>query len=90
MFTVYVPAVNPLISSVVAPLLQTNVYGKVPPVTVKSNEPVASPKQSTFVTAIPELRAVGSLTVVVDSTVQRVVPSVTVTVYEPATKPVID
>ena len=51
-----------------------------PPVTVKSNEPVSSPKQVTLVTAIPELNALGSFTVAELVEVQSVCVSVTVTV----------
>ena len=43
--TMYVPAVNMLISSVVSPLDQLKVYCGVPPVTVKSAAPVLSPLQ---------------------------------------------
>ncbi len=79
MFTVYVPAVNVFISSVAAPLLQSNVKGAVPPVTVRFNEPVLSPKQSTLVTAIPDVNTFGWFTVVLAIAVHCVTESVTST-----------
>ena len=50
--TVYVPAARPVLSSVVTPLPQLYVYGAVPPVTVRSTEPVAFPKQATFICVV--------------------------------------
>ena len=44
--TVYVPPAMPLRSSVVAPVFQANVYGVVPPATVRSMEPLESPPQA--------------------------------------------
>jgi hypothetical protein len=46
--TLYVPATRPVRSCVVAPFDQAYAYGAVPPVTVRSIDPVAPPKQATF------------------------------------------
>jgi hypothetical protein len=59
----------------------------VPPVTVKSADPVLPPLHATFVPVIVPLKAVGSVIVTV-SVVTLLFASVTVTVYVTADKPV--
>ena len=64
--TVYVPAARPARSSVVIPPPQSNVYGPVPPLGVKSIAPLLPPKHEMFVTTVlPPTGAAGSVTVAV-------------------------
>ena len=57
------PAVNVEMSSVVAVLLHTKVYGAVPPTTVKSIDPVLFPEINTSVILAVVLNTFGSFTV---------------------------
>ncbi len=50
-------------SSVVSPLVHTYVYGAVPPLTVKSADPVLSPKHKASLATATPVNSVGSATV---------------------------
>lgn len=81
------PAINPVLSSVVIPPPQLNVYVPVPPVGVIFIAPVLAPKHTTFVLVFVDETAVGCVIVLVNVLVQTLA-SVTKTVYVPAVKPV--
>ena len=84
--TLYVPAESPIISSVVAVLLHSKLYGAVPPVTVKSTVPSLSAHVASVATILAE-SIVGSVTSA-DAVVVQPLASVTVTLYVPAVKPI--
>ena len=86
----YVPLANPEGSSTfAAPLSHTKPYGpKPPPETVRSIEPLEAIHDSTIEVLSIKIAVAGSATTSELSPVQRLA-SVTVTVYIPATKPVI-
>ena len=87
MVTLYVPAISPFISSVVAVLFHSKLYGAVPPVTVKSTVPLLPPLQLTPVaTILADSPAVGCVTVKLCVAVHPLV-SVTVQVQVPALSP---
>lgn len=77
--TVYVPAVKLLAVPLVEPVLQTNVYGEVPPVGLATAEPLVALAQPTFVPVMVGTMAAGSVRVTVAVAVQ-VAASVAVTV----------
>jgi len=87
--TEYVPAANPVKSSVVygppGPV-QANVYGITPPVTVRSIVPLLSWKHSRSVPVTEQLNTVGSVNVM-EHVVIHPFASVTVTEYVPAATP---
>jgi hypothetical protein len=92
--TVYVPANSPLAVAVVAKVaelvevLHAKVYGVVPPVPLAVADPLLPPLQLTFVFATVEAaNTAGSVIVTLDVLVHKFA-SVTVTVYVPATTPV--
>jgi hypothetical protein len=87
--TVYVPANSPLAIAVVDELLHVKVYGAVPPVPLAVADPLLPPLQLTFVFAtVDAANTAGSVIVTLDVLVHEFA-SVTVTVYVPATTPVI-
>ncbi len=62
--TEYKPAGTFRMSSVEAPLFQTNVYGEEPPMIVRLTAPAVPPKQRTFVMAtVPERAVAGWVTI---------------------------
>src|SRR5450756_1901820 len=88
--TLYVPAASPLISCVVAPLLHKYVYVPLPPVTLRSMDPVVPPLHNTF-TCVP-LATTRSFWVIVKLVVPVTVQlfdSVITTLYVPAASPLI-
>ena len=77
--TLYVPAVRPVLSSVVTPPPQLNEYGAVPPDAVRLAAPVLLPKQRTLV---PEMLAASGLAgcvITTEAVVEQPLASVTVT-----------
>jgi hypothetical protein len=85
--TLYVPAISPALSSVVGPSFQLKVYGAVPPLTVISIEPLFPSLQLTSACVPVTASAPGCVIVTVCELVQAC-PSLTVTVYVPAERPV--
>jgi hypothetical protein len=61
------------------------VYGAVPPVTVRSTAPVASPKQRTAVVVVEPASAAAGWVTIPDDVVVQPLASVIVTLYVPAT-----
>ena len=85
--TEYEPAVSPILSSVVTPPPQLNVYGPVPPVGVRLIAPVFPPLQATLVTTVvPETTDAGCAIVKLCEAVHPLA-SVAVTVHVPAVRP---
>src|SRR6185295_13398363 len=80
----YVPAGMFVRSCVVAPLLQAYVYGAVPPVTVRSIEPVDAPLQLAFTCVSLNTIAVGSVITIPFNVCVHPPVAVTVTLYVPA------
>ena len=61
--TLYVPAGKPVKSSPVDPLLHTQLYAAVPPLTVKLIDPVEAPLHDTFVPTALAVKAFGCVIV---------------------------
>src|SRR5450759_1578021 len=88
--TLYVPAASPLISRVVALLLHKYVYNPLPPVTLRSIDPVDAPLHNTF-TWVP-LATTNADSVMVKLVIPVMVQlfdSVIPTLYVPAASPLI-
>lgn len=87
MFTVYVPATNPVTVAVVALTGdQLYVYGAVPPDVVIVAVPFVPPEQLTVVALVAAVNAVGCV-IVAAAVPEQPRESVTVTVYVPACNP---
>ena len=87
--TEYVPATNPEIVEVVAPVDHRYVNTPLPPEAVTEAVPFASPKHNGSVPKIEAVKRAGS-TNVIDNVVSQLLVSVTVTEYVPATNPEIE
>lgn len=78
MVAVYVPAIKPVLSSVVIPPPQLKVYVPVPPVGVMFIAPVLLPKHATFVLVFVLETAVAGCVIVVKFVVEQPFTSVIV------------
>src|SRR6188474_327265 len=84
MVTLYVPAPRPLMSSVVAPLLHTKVYGAVPPLTVRSTDPLLVAHAAASVGTAPATRVLPGCATVALAVCVQPLAAVIVTLYVPA------
>ena len=66
---------------------QANVYGAVPPETVKSMDPSNSPAQLALICVCVKLMAAGSVIVNVPEVNVHKLPSTTVRIYDPGVNP---